>query len=99
MHVVDDDPTPPARFLRDLADRLGAPEPRRIPGWLARPFVGPATVRLMTAPIPTTNARIRADLGWEPTYPTVPPGLDAVVDRWREEGALVETGDGYAWKG
>lgn len=98
-HVVDDQPTPPAHFLRGLAERLGAAEPRRIPDWLARLFVGSATVRLMTASIPTTNDRIRADLDWEPTYPTVETGLDAVVDRWREEGSLVEAGDGYAWEG
>ncbi|MFB6081004.1 MAG: NAD-dependent epimerase/dehydratase family protein [Haloferacaceae archaeon] len=98
-HVVDDEPTSAARFLRGLADRLGAPAPHRIPGWLARFLVGAATVRMMTAGMPTTNERIRAALGWEPAYPTVAAGLDAVVERWRDEGSLVERPDGDAWVG
>lgn len=98
-HVVDDEPTPTARFLRELADRLGAPEPRRIPAWLARFLVGRETVRLLATAIPTTNARIRHDLGWEPAYPTIDSGLDRVVERWLDEGTLAGTGEGYAWEG
>jgi hypothetical protein len=54
VHVVDDEPVTYAAFLRTLADRLGAPSPRRVPAWLARPFVGEHLLRLLVCPMPTT---------------------------------------------
>ena len=98
-HVVDEEPVTLARFLRALADRLDASEPRRIPGWLARPFVGKDAVRLLTTGFPTTAETFRRDYDWEPTHSTYREGLDAVVDRWLDEGALVETDSGYEWAG
>lgn len=98
-HVVDEEPVTVARFLRAFAERLGAPRPRRIPGWLARPFVGAETTRFLTTGFPTRAERFRRAYGWQPEYPTYRGGLDAVVDRWRREGVLVEADDGYEWRG
>ena len=98
-HVVDDEPASPAAFLRGLADRLDAPSPSRVPGWLAKFFVGRDTVRLLTNPMPTSNERFRAATDWEPTYPTYRAGLDAVVETWRSEGTVAETDDGLVWRG
>jgi nucleoside-diphosphate-sugar epimerase len=84
FHVVDDEPVTYARFLRAFAERLDAPEPRRVPWWLARPFVGPNLVRLLTTSMPTANDRLREPLDWEPRYPTYREGLDAVVEAWAE---------------
>ena len=39
-HVVDDRPVPLSAFLGELAIRLGARPPRRMPRWLARMFLG-----------------------------------------------------------
>jgi len=39
-HVVDDEPVTVAAFMRTLADLVDAPEPSRIPWWVARPFAG-----------------------------------------------------------
>jgi len=98
-HVVDDDPVSFARFLRALADRLGASRPRRIPGWLARPFVGRDLVRFLTTGFPTSNDPLREALDWTPEQSSYREGLDLVVERWLDEGVLREAGDGYEWAG
>jgi nucleoside-diphosphate-sugar epimerase len=98
FHVVDDEPVTYADFVRTLADRLGAPSPRRVPAWLARLFVGDNLVRLLTCPMPTSNDRFRAAFDWTPRYPTYREGVDEVVERWRETGVIrprgADDGDG-----
>ncbi len=89
-HVVDDEPATPAAFFGRFADLLDAPEPGRIPAWLARFFVGKVAARLLASPMPTTNERAREELGWEPEYPTYREGLEEVVETWRADGTLDE---------
>lgn len=98
-HVVDDEPVTLAAFARTFADRLEAPSPRRVPGWLARAFVGRDSVRLLTNPMPTTSDRFRETFDWEPTVPTCEQGLERIIERWLEDGTIRETGDGYEWVG
>jgi len=86
FHVVDDEPTEYATFVREFAEGLGAPDPVRVPAWLARRFVDDDVVRLLSNPMPTSNDRFREAFDWTPAYPTVREGIDAVVARWREEG-------------
>ncbi len=88
-HVVDDRPATFASFLNLFADRLGAPTPRRIPAWLARWFIGPDSVRLITTDMPTNNQAFRDAFGWEPGYPSYEEGLEQVVERWLEDGTIV----------
>ncbi|WP_435159578.1 NAD-dependent epimerase/dehydratase family protein [Haladaptatus sp. DFWS20] len=97
-HVTDDEPVTLATILRTLADRLDAPEPRRIPGWLVRPIVGKTSVRLLTNSAPTSNARFRKTFDWEPAYPTYREGLDSLVEAWRDEGTLAVVGGEYEWR-
>jgi nucleoside-diphosphate-sugar epimerase len=96
-HVVDDRPVPGAEFFETFADLLGAPEPSRIPGWLARFFAGKIAADLLTNDWPTTNDKAKRELDWEPTYPTCGVGLQQVVETWRAEGLLVETDTGLEW--
>ncbi|THE63466.1 NAD-dependent epimerase/dehydratase family protein [Salinadaptatus halalkaliphilus] len=98
-HVVDDEPVTLAAFLRTFADCLEAASPRRLPGWLARAFVGRDTVRLLTNSMPTTNDRVRETFDWEPAVPTYEQGLERVTERWLEDGRIRETTDGYEWVG
>ena len=98
-HVVDEEPVTTADFLRAFADRLGAPEPRRVPGWLAKHLADENTVRMLTSPMPTSAETFRREFDWEPRYPTYREGLDAVVERWREKGTLRESADGDEWRG
>lgn len=98
-HVVDDQPVPFARFLERLAAALDAPSPMRIPGWVARIMVGKGTVRFLTNSFPTSNDRFKDDFDWGPTYPTYKEGIDAVVDRWKEEGTIVMEDGEVEWQG
>jgi nucleoside-diphosphate-sugar epimerase len=98
-HVVDDEPASFAAFLQEFAAHLDAPDPRRIPAWLARFLAGEGFVGLVTNSMPTSNERFRKATGWEPRYPTYQEGLAQVVETWREKGTLVESGDGYEWRG
>lgn len=98
-HVVDEEPVTVADLFGEFARRLDAPEPGRIPGWLARFFVGSETAAMLTSPAPTTAERFRAATDWEPRYPTYREGLTQVIEAWIEDGTLQETGDGYEWAG
>ena len=69
-NIVDDDPAPVAEWLPALAEALGAKPPRRIPVWLARPLIGRHGVNLMTAARGSSNAKAKAELGWELRYPS-----------------------------
>ncbi len=99
FHVVDDEPTTYADFLRTFADRLSAPRPLRVPAWLARLVVDDHLVALLTEPMPTSNDRFRRAFDWEPAYPSVRDGLSRVVERWREAGVVRKRGEGYEWAG
>ncbi len=67
-NVVDDDPAPTAEWLPALASQLGAPAPRRLPGWLARLAAGPQAYSLMTRQRGASNAKAARDLGWRPAH-------------------------------
>jgi nucleoside-diphosphate-sugar epimerase len=69
-NIVDDEPAPVAVWLPHLAAILGAPRPRRVPAWLAKPIIGEHGVSLMTQIRGSSNALAKAELGWVPQYPT-----------------------------
>ena len=98
-HVVDERPVTVAHFFSAFASELGAPEPRRIPGWLARFFVGREQANMLTKPFPTDADRFRRDVEWEPTYPTYREGLAQVVETWEDDGTIRKTASGYEWVG
>lgn len=89
-HVVDDDPVTAATFFRRFAELLDAPEPNRASAWLARFFIGKINAKGLTSPMPTTNAKAKQDLDWEPAYPTYRDGLEQVVEVWETDGTLDE---------
>ena len=91
-HVVDDHPVSSAELFMELARRIGAPAPRHAPVWLARLLAGSYTVEMFTVATHTSNARIRRDLGWAPSFPTIREGLDQVVAAWQAEGFMVGAG-------
>jgi nucleoside-diphosphate-sugar epimerase len=67
-NVVDDEPAPVREWLPALADAVGAKPPRHVPAWLARPLAGPAAVTMMTESRGASNAKARAELGWQPSH-------------------------------
>jgi nucleoside-diphosphate-sugar epimerase len=66
LNVVDDDPAPLREWLPEFARALGAPPPRRIPAWLARPLAGEFGVRSLTRLRGADNSRAKLELGWQP---------------------------------
>lgn len=95
--VVDDEPVSTDEFFGEFARALDKDEPGRIPGWLAKFFVGEDMVRFLTNSFPASNDRFVDEVGWEPAYPTYREGLESLVETWLEDGHLVITDDGYAW--
>jgi nucleoside-diphosphate-sugar epimerase len=78
-NICDDDPAPVREWLPQLARVLGAKPPRRVPAWLVRRLASPATVVMMTEARGASNAKARAELDWEPAWPS-----------WREGFAALE---------
>ncbi len=85
-HIVDDRPVPLADFLGEMAQRLDARPPRRMPRWLGRMFLGRYGTRILSSSFSTSNARFRREFGWRPSFPTYAEGLEEVVTSWRSEG-------------
>ncbi|MEO3822637.1 NAD(P)-dependent oxidoreductase [Actinomadura sp. B10D3] len=68
FNIVDDEPAPVNEWLPYLAECAGAKKPLRVPAWLARPLAGDVAVTMMTEGRGFSNAKARAELGWEPRY-------------------------------
>lgn len=86
-HIVDNELVQVRTFLKEFAARLGAPEPRRVPVWLARWLAGEQAVEYFTRSTRTTNARFRHDFNWTPRYPTYREGLAPIVSAWKEQSS------------
>lgn len=78
-NVVDDDPAPVSEWLPHAAEVVGARPPRRLPLWLGRLVGGEHMVVLMDQARAASNAKARAELGWEPRYPSWRTGFRAVL--------------------
>lgn len=81
-HIVDNEPVQVGAFLRDFAERLGAPAPRNVPKWLAKWLVDEKTLEYFTRSTRTSNAKFRRDFGWAPRYPTYREGLEQIISEW-----------------
>ena len=67
-NVVDDAPAPTSELLPALAAAVGAPPPRRVPGWLVRLLAGPQALSMMTRARGASNAKARHELCWTPRF-------------------------------
>ena len=70
FNVVDDEPADAGEVLPVLAAARGGRRPRRIPAWLARPVAGAYGVAFMCDLRGASNAKAKAELGWEPSIPS-----------------------------
>jgi nucleoside-diphosphate-sugar epimerase len=70
FNVTDDEPAAVREWLPVLADAIGAPSPRHIPTWLARPLIGQAGVAAMTNIRGASNAKVKREFGWSPSHPS-----------------------------
>jgi nucleoside-diphosphate-sugar epimerase len=67
-NVVDDEPAPVSVWLPYLAEAVGAKRPPSLPVWLARLAAGEVVVSLMTKIRGSSNAKIKAELDWQPSW-------------------------------
>ena len=65
-----------AKALTSAARKVGAKQ------FLAQSVVWVA----LTSSTRTSNARIKRDLGWQPTFPTYREGVEQVAAAWKDEG-------------
>jgi nucleoside-diphosphate-sugar epimerase len=69
-NVVDDAPAPLREWLPAYAEAVHAKKPMRVPKFVARLVAGGYTTQLATELRGVSNARAKAELGWEPRYPS-----------------------------
>jgi nucleoside-diphosphate-sugar epimerase len=72
--IVDDKALSFAEIVEGIAKYSGSARPLRVPAWLPR-LVSPYMARLLTIRMPLSNAEAKAELGWQPKYPTMQDGL------------------------
>jgi nucleoside-diphosphate-sugar epimerase len=72
--IVDDQPVSFSEIVETLADYTGSPAPLKVPGWLPR-LVAPYMARMTSVRMPLSNAKAKAELGWQPKYASMRDGL------------------------
>jgi nucleoside-diphosphate-sugar epimerase len=86
-NVCDDEPFPVARFLDIAALALGVRPPRAVPAFLVR-LVAPLFAEGAFTRLALSNARVKAELGWRPRFPSPRDGvLDVAKALGREARA------------
>lgn len=69
-NIVDDEPAAVRDWLPAAAAAVGAKPPRHVPRWLGRLFAGEAGAVMMTEIRGASNAKAKAELGWQPRHPS-----------------------------
>ena len=80
-HVADDEPITFYDFVALAATELGVGAPRRIPAAIARLVAGADPVRAVTRSARSSNARIKAELGWSPRFASAGAGVPDAIRR------------------
>ena len=83
FHVADDEPITFYDFMKLTADALGVGPPRRIPAGFVRLVAGNNAVDALTRSARTSNAKIKAELGWQPRFPSAREGVPDAVAKLR----------------
>ncbi len=78
-HCADDTPTTYREAVARTATALGVGAPRRIPVAVAKLAAGNGPIITVTRSARTSNAKLKAELGWEPAFPDSRDGIPAVV--------------------
>ncbi|MBX6357138.1 MAG: NAD(P)-dependent oxidoreductase [Micromonosporaceae bacterium] len=80
-NIVDDEPVRFADYVDTLAAELGAPRPRRLPGWVFRAI--PYLHAIISTSMRVSNAKAKRELGWTPAVPSYREGLRLVASAMR----------------
>ena len=65
-NVVDDEPAPASEWVPYVAELVGAKKPWRVPRFVARLAAGPEAASGAVSLPAVSNAKARAELGWQP---------------------------------
>ena len=79
FHCVDDEPIAYRDFMALTAQALGVGRPRSIPVPIARLAAGRNAVAAVVRSARSSNAKLKATLGWAPRYRTAREGVPAAV--------------------
>jgi nucleoside-diphosphate-sugar epimerase len=88
FNIVDDDPAAAHEWIPVFAQALGAKKPLKLPAAIGARLLGPFVFGMMTSQRGASNAKARAELGWEPGYRSWRDGFPEAIaqenrDRWR----------------
>jgi nucleoside-diphosphate-sugar epimerase len=89
FNVADDEPLSFYDFMKLTADALGVGPPRRIPAGLARLAAGSNAVDAVVRSARTSNAKIKDELGWQPSFPSARQGVPDSIARLTAARAAV----------
>jgi nucleoside-diphosphate-sugar epimerase len=78
-NVVDDEPARARDWLPVYAQAIGAKPPRRVPAWVARLVAGTIAGAANTMR-GASNAKAKAELGWQPALPSWRAGFATALD-------------------
>jgi nucleoside-diphosphate-sugar epimerase len=72
--IVDDRAVSMTEIVETIGEYTGSRPPLKMPAWLPR-VIAPYMSRVTSIRLALPNERAKADLGWQPKYPTVRDGL------------------------
>lgn len=78
--VVDDEAVSLTQIVEAIAEYTGSAKPLRVPAWLPR-LLAPYAARMTSVRMPLSNAKAKAELGWQPRYSTLREGLAEMFRR------------------
>jgi 2-alkyl-3-oxoalkanoate reductase len=85
-NVVDDEPARVSEWLPVAARGAGAKPPLHLPAWLGKLAAGEVGLSMMTQVRGCSNAKAKAELGWQPIWPTWREGFLHGLDRAYPDG-------------
>jgi nucleoside-diphosphate-sugar epimerase len=78
--IVDDRAVSMTEIVKTIAEYTGSPAPLTVPAWLPR-LVAPYLARMTSVRMPLSNAKAKAELGWQPKYSTLRDGLAEILQQ------------------
>jgi nucleoside-diphosphate-sugar epimerase len=76
--IVDDRPVSMTEIVRTIAEYTGSPAPLAVPAWMLR-VLSPYLAGITALRAPLSNAKARAELGWQPRFSTWRDGLSEML--------------------
>ena len=76
-NICDDDPLTRREWVGVIAEAIGAPPPKPLPGIIAS--LGGKTAELLSRSQRISNGKLKSATGWQPAWPSAREGLPAAI--------------------